>query len=305
MRELLQAWGIGHVESISPTPSGGGKTWFVRTAAAEYVLKERDPDGAEMERRVLQALSRTPVPVAAPLTTVSGDLGAKGRDDAYYCLYPRLEGEIVTEHYAGDAEARAERFGRAVGLLHACFRECSDVPVPPRSELMERIVEGIIPRIREGAPSAEADVIERLWWDAEAELGPLYDALPQQIIHRDAHTANMLFVGERLTGWLDFEMVRRGLRVFDICYCAGSMLVEGLGHPDRERAWPGLFCALVRGYDAFCPLTAAERRATYGVFVAIELLFVAFFMDLGNADAARGGVRTLRWMAAHHDDLLV
>ena len=241
MRDLLQAWGIGHVESISPTPSGGGKTWFVRTAAAEYVLKERDPAGAEMERRVLQALSRTPVPVAAPLTTVSGDLGAKGRDDAYYCLYPRLEGEIVTEHYAGDAEARAERFGRAVGLLHACFRECSDVAVPPRSELMERIVEGIIPRIREGAPSAEADVIERLWQDAEAELGPLYSALPQQLIHRDAHTANMLFIGERLTGWLDFEMVPGGCGSLTSATVPAACWWRGLAIPTGSAPGPACF----------------------------------------------------------------
>lgn len=307
MRQLLRAWGIEGIEAISSTPSGSGKTWFVRTAsAAEYVLKVSDPARVGQERDTLLALSKTRVPVAAPLTTIAGDPGARHHDGAFYCLYPRLPGEIITEHFFGDAEARARRFGRALGLLHTCFQECEDaIAVPPQPELIDRVTDGIIPQIRRDAAPADADAIEGIWRDTEPEIAPLYGDLVQHIIHRDAHTSNMLFTGDRLTGWLDFEMVRRGLRVFDVCYCAGSMLVGGVGDVAKERAWPGLFRALVRGYEEYCPLTAAERRATYAVFVMIELLFIAFFMELGYAEATATSIRALHWMTAHHDALLV
>lgn len=304
MREL-EARDIGRVATISPTPSGAGRTWFIRTTEGpEYVLKAIDAERAAVEYALLAALSQTGVPVAVPLVPSTGAPGIWGHDGAYYCLYPRLPGAIITEHFTGDAVERAQRFGAAVVQLHIGLQECSDVAVPPQPELIDRITEGILPSIRQRATTADADTIEGIWRETASELAPLYGALPQQLIHRDAHVANMLFVGDRLTGWLDFEMVCRGLRIFDVCYCAGSILIEGLGDPEKERTWCDLFPALVRGYAALCPLTATERQATYGIFIMIELLFIAFFMDRGATEATRRSIQALRWLAAHRDELL-
>ena len=91
--------------------------------------------------------------------------------------------------------------------------------------------------------------IEQIWRDARSELEPIYKELPRQLIHRDAHPSNMLFSAGRLTGLLDFELVRRGPRIFDLCYCASSLLVDGFEDCEKGQKWPSLFRSLVRGYE--------------------------------------------------------
>jgi Ser/Thr protein kinase RdoA (MazF antagonist) len=219
------------------------------------------------------------------------------------CLYPRLPGEVATEHYGGDAEKRALGFGQAIGLLHTCFRECADENGYRDIELLEQVEEWAIPRIREEGAMVDCCAIEQIWRDAESELKLLYEELPQQLIHRDAHPFNMLFSAGRLTGFLDFEMVLRGPRVFDVCYCGGAILVEGFEDPEQGQKWPSLFHSLVRGYDKFCPLTASERLALYGVFMAIQLIFLAFWMDRDDKDSARTCERLVYWLATNHNAL--
>lgn len=304
MKELLKKWGIGGIDTIAPTATGGGKTWFVKTIAKrDFVLKESDLMRSEREYHVLLGLSKTQIPVALPVTTVEGDWYAKNHHGKVYCLYPRLPGHVVTEHYAGDAEKRALGFGQAIGLLHTCFQERADINGYQGTAFIEQIEEWAIRRIRKDRTTVDACAIEQIWRGAESELKPLYKELPQQLIHRDAHPSNMLFSAGRLTGLLDFEMVRRGPRVFDVCYCGSSILVEGFEDSEKGQKWPSLFYSLTRGYEEFCPLTGSERLAMYGVFVVIELLFIAFWMDRHNADAARISERLLYWLAANRDAL--
>jgi Ser/Thr protein kinase RdoA (MazF antagonist) len=210
---------------------------------------------------------------------------------------------VVTEHYAGDAEKRAFEFGRAIGLLHTCFLERADIRGNQGTALMEQMEAWTLRTIREGGTIVDACAVEQIWRGAESELGPLYKELPRQLIHRDAHTSNMLFSAGQLTGVLDFEMVRRGPRVFDVCYCAGSILVEGLEDSEKRQKWPRLLYSLVRGYEAFCPLTVWERQAMYGVFVIIELLFIGYFVNRHDEVAARASERLLYWLATHRDAL--
>jgi len=304
LKQLLQEWNIDRIDVIEPTPSGGRRTWFVRTAAKRsFVLKKSDLTRSERECNALLALSKTEIPVALPVTTVEGDWYVESHRGEIYCLYPRLPGCVVTEHYAGDAWRRATGFGRAIGFLHTCLLECDDVNGYQEMDLDEQVGEWAIPRIRQGGTMVDACAIEQIWQDARSELKPLCNELPRQLIHRDAHPSNMLFSAGRLTGFLDFEMIRRGPRVFDVCYCGSSILVEGFEDSEKGQKWPSLFHSLVRGYEEFCPLTATERLAVYGVFVSIGLLFMAFWLDTHDRDAARMNESLLFWLATNRDAL--
>ena len=57
--------------------------------------------------------------------------------------------------------------------------------------------------------------------------------------------------------------------------------------------------------EEFCPLTASERQAVYGVTVAIELIFVAFWMGRHNEDGATECERLLHWLATNRDALAI
>lgn len=302
MEQILARWGIRGPVTISPTALGSGRTWSIDSLAGRhYMLKAVDRTRADRERRVLLGLAAAGVPVAPPIAAEDGAWYVEDREGRPHCLYARLPGTAYTTYYDADGEAWAGRFGRALGLLHEGLRKCAEPEGPRDAGIIDQVNTWVMPRIRAATGIVDGDAAERVWRDVAPTLDALYGGLPQQLIHRDPHPGNMLFLGGQLTGWLDLEQVRRGPRLFDVCYCAGSILVEGFEEPDRARRWPGLFRSLVRGYDAFLPLTEGERQAAYGVFVMIELTFVGFYLELGLGETAQMAERLLHWMAAHRE----
>jgi Ser/Thr protein kinase RdoA (MazF antagonist) len=305
VEELLKKWDIGEVDTVELIPSAGGRTSLIKTLDNGcFVLKGRaDLVRAEREYDLLRDLSKTELPVALPVTTVDGGWYVVSKEGQAYSLYTQLPGQIITEHYEGDAEKRACAFGKAIGLLHTCLQKCDDGSGFEEMDLVAQVQEWAIPRIREGGGTIDTCAIEGIWQETEPELVSLHSELPRQLIHRDAHPSNMLFEGEELTGFLDFEMVKRGPRVFDVCYCGSSILVGGFEDSEKGQKWPSLFHSLARGYEEFCPLTASERLAMYGVFVTIELVFIAFCLDTHNEDAAKRNESLLYWLATNRDAL--
>ncbi|MFT3890786.1 MAG: aminoglycoside phosphotransferase family protein [Anaerolineales bacterium] len=127
-----------------------------------------------------------------------------------FCLYPKLGGEVIAEHYACNARARAEMFGKAIGFLHSCFLKCDEISDYADIHLLEQIRNWAIPCIRQHITASEANAVEKIW--QEADLDSVYAELPMQLIHRDLHPANMLFDEGHITGFIDFEIVVRGPR---------------------------------------------------------------------------------------------
>jgi len=306
MKEILEKWSIGPVAAIEPTPVGSA--FFVTTVDGEgFVLKKRKKLArVQRECALLLELPKAGIPAPVPIATVDGDLYAVGSGGQAFRLYPRLPGEIVTEHYGGEAEERAGAFGRAIGFLHECLRACDELDGFRDMDLIERQIRGwAIPRIRAGQAVVDVEAIERIWRDIEGEFVPLHDNLPKQLIHRDAHPWNMLFDEGELTGFLDFELTVRGLPLFDVCYCASAILVDGFEDSEKAQKWPALFRSLVAGYETFRPLSSAERLAVYGVLVATEFIFIAYWLGKHNEDAARSSARMLYWLEANREALAV
>jgi len=57
-------------------------------------------------------------------------------------------------------------------------------------------------------------------------FGELFDKLPKQLIHRDPNPSNILFDGGEVTGFIDFDLSHRNIRLLDPCYCATGILSE-------------------------------------------------------------------------------
>ncbi len=306
VKEFLEKWHIGPVVAIEPTPFGG-KTLFVTTDDNEcFILKEtHDRARSQREYALLCELSQAGVSVPLPIPAVDGDWYAVDNEGQAFWLYPKLPGKVFAEHYAGDAEQQAEALGRAIGFLHGHLQACGDLSGFRDMNLIGQIQEWAIPCICAGKAMVDAEAIEKIWRDVEREFVSLYDDLPKQLIHRDAHPSNMLFDRKKLTGFLDFEMAVKGVRVFDICYCASAILVDGFQDPEKASKWPALFRSLVSGYETFGSLSSSERLAVYGVLVMIELLFTAYWLDTHNEDAARSTERLLHWLSANRETLVV
>jgi len=119
------------------------------------------------------------------------------------------------------------------------------------------------------------------------------------LIHRDPHPSNVLFDRGRLTGFIDFELVTHGLRLFDVCYCGSAILVTGFRDVEKARKWFGLFHALLCGYQEHQALTVWERACIYEMLVAIQVIFLAYWLTQDNVAEAVHIGELLAWLKEH------
>ena len=83
-----------------------------------------------------------------------------------------------------------------------------------------------------------------------------YAALPRGPIHADLFRDNVMFDGERLTGFFDFYFAGVDTFLFDLAVCLNDWCIDlPSGQHDSARAQ-----AMLAAYQAVRPLTEAERR---------------------------------------------
>ena len=120
-------------------------------------------------------------------------------------------------------------------------------------------VEGWAP-LFDGA-RARADSVQRgLRETIETELAYLERHwprdLPQGVIHADLFPDNVFFLGDRLSGLIDFYFACTDTLAYDIAICLNAWCFE----PDHSfNVTKGR--AMLQGYEKARPLTAAEREA--------------------------------------------
>jgi Ser/Thr protein kinase RdoA (MazF antagonist) len=303
--DLLAYWEIGPIRSITeqaPGESSAGNVTFVETEAGErYVLKRKTVHRTlSQEYPLLAALAEQGVPVAVPLRARSGEPFLQEGED-FYDLSPQLPGTIYADHYAHEATERARQFGGAIAQLHAALRNCDQLIHAQEMDLPGDIVR-YSQVVREIWPAGQSPV-EPILTELEAGLAAYFPDLPKQLIHRDAHPGNMLFLNGKLSGWLDFEIMLRGPRLFDLCYCSTSLLINGFIDPLKRQAWFGLLSALAAGYESVSSLTRVERRAMRIMQMSIEVIFIAFFSKINYPAFVTQNIEALAWLYANPYEL--
>ena len=298
MEELLEKWNINTIRELRPIPSHWGNTSLVSTTdGSSYILKKKkDLSQTEGEFNLLSNLSAAGAPVAVPIPATNGEHYVL-YDDQIYCLYPELPGRVIEDHYRGNAKERARSFGKAIASLHSSFLKCEKIEGIPNMNLIGQLREWAMPCIRNHEHLIDASGVEENWKSFEAEMIQLEADLPKQMIHRDIHPANMLFEDGEVSGFIDFEIVVIGPRVFDLCYCGTSILVGGFDDPAKREMWFGLFQSLFDGYQEVSPFLPSEIKSIKGTLAAIELLFMAFSLETNAVEAAQYNARVLDWLS--------
>lgn len=103
--------------------------------------------------------------------------------------------------------------------------------------------------------------------------------MPRHIIHRDANPSNIIFNEGQVSGFLEFQISERNVRIFDPCYCATGILSEaGEIEGDYEK-WPEILRGIMRGYDRIVNLSHLEKEAIPYVIYSIQMIFIAWLLD--------------------------
>jgi len=305
LSSLLANWDLESVTSIEVFDTSdyrcSGNVTFVETQAGKrYVLKHKTVQRTlTQEHALLAALYAQGLPVTVPKLTRKGEPYVRHSDE-YFCLSPYLPGAAISDHYAAGAEERARCFGEAIAHLHIGLKQCQHLVTVPEMDLMHDVA-AASQVARENAWNNAEGQMQAVLSELNLGLAMLNKELSTQLIHRDAHAANMLFLNGHLSGWLDFEIAVRGPRLFDLCYCATSLLMNGIDEPTKRLRWLTLLAALVEEYANHNSLSAAERSALWYVLLSIELIFAAYFTHVKDLNGVTQNVNALFWIYENRD----
>jgi len=250
---FLEAYDLGTVLSFAGIAEGvENSNYLLRTDRAHYILTlyEKRVDRADLPFfiEVMEVLAKSgmtcPLPVPARDGTVLQELS--GRPCAIFTF---LDG---TWSRYPNREKCAE-LGRTLAHLHL---NCAPVSRRRPNALGP---ESWLPLL--DSIGSQADVVGDGMQDAIRErldsiLGSWPPDLPTGVIHADLFPNNVLFIGDRLTGVIDFYFACDDILAYDLGICMNSWCFEPDGSFNLTKSR-----AMLKAYQSVRPLSEAETEA--------------------------------------------
>lgn len=303
--EILKNWGL-EGEKISDIGSQllEEKERNVFYVGEDLVIKGTDNLGALQNYiTLLEVLANSHLPVVPPIET---NKGRKYIEDGgmYFSVAQRVKGETINiqELYEGDYTAKAQYIGEIIGNLHQALKSCEEINCH-EEDLFKTVTNWAIPKCRD---------LQALYGDFFREyievFGKLYPKLPKQIIHRDLNPGNILLAEGKLSGFIDFELSERNIRVFDPCYAATAILSTSFAEEDTEknRKWLAIYQNIIDGYDQIAKLSQEEKSALPYVIFSIQLICMAYFSQFDPLSAlSQTNHKMFRWLLENKDLLAI
>lgn len=253
-RDLLRRLSLGSFKELRGIQGGIENTnYFLTTDQGEYVLtlfERLSFEQLPFYLYLMKHLAQAGIPVPDPQgETRSGDILLKvcGKPAA---IVNRLAGKSQLTpqpvHCAavGDMLARMHLAGQNYERNQPNLR---DLP------WWNETVPVVLPHLDEqkaGLLRAE------LAYQNHIAASAAYAALPRGPIHADLFRDNVMFEGDKLTGFFDFYFAGVDAWLFDLAVCLNDWCIDhATGAHDAARAK-----AMLAAYQAVRPLTAAERE---------------------------------------------
>ena len=257
----------------------------------DAVLKTyEDVNMLQRNVKILSILEDRGIPVGSIIVTKNGKNYAKD-DEYYYILTKKLSGKNITDIHKN--KEIASEMGIVLARLHKAFKECETQGEFWNNSLLDEM-KGWIRDVF--AKNNWKYIDESKFDDTVKNLENLYNMLPVQLIHRDVHLGNFLFDKGSFSGYIDFDLSQRNIRIFDLCYSMLGLLSEEELLDITEEQWFAILNCFFGGYELECKLQAEERQAVPYVMESIELLFVAWFMEQNDIKCAEDAMRIYKFV---------
>jgi len=265
--EELEAWltryAVGGLVSQAPIATGIENTnYFVTTTSGRYVLTlyERLPATElpfylNLMAHLASAGVECPAPIRDRTGTLFGTLNGKPAS-----LVTRVDGAPVESPDAVHCAA----VGAALGRLHVASATYRARLTNRRGPSWWRqAARAVRPFITSAQNELLASELKSLTGFAKVRL-------PRGAIHGDLFCDNVLFVGERVSGIIDFGFAATDALAYDLAITVNDWCIDESG---SGALAPGLVAALASAYDAVRPLTADERAQWSALLRAAALRF--------------------------------
>jgi Putative homoserine kinase type II (protein kinase fold) len=284
--KILNNWGISN-ESVKQIYSSA---WDI---GDKYILKTGiNVEWLNSNLSIIKVLEDYDIPVATIIKTIDG-ADYITLDNSYYFLSKKIRGEHIKDIYSEDYKELSLLIGQAISRLHSEFQKVQEI-IPCRDNNFYYEITGwVLSSIKD----KEINTIPKdILNECISELEAIYPKLPRQLIHRDIHLNNMLFDNKVLTGYIDFDLSQIDARIFDLCYMALGLLIDNINDDNKTAKWFEIVKNIIEGYSENIPLIMEEKKAIPIIMIAIETLFVAYFINENNRDCADGAAEMAIWL---------
>ncbi|MCU4179102.1 homoserine kinase [Bosea sp. BH3] len=253
MAAFVARYGIGDLLSAKGIAEGvENSNFLIHTTQGTYILtlyeKRVNPDDLPFFLGLMQHLATRGVICPQPVKDGRGEMLGRlaGRPAAIVTF---LDGLSVRRPTA----AHCQELGRGLALLHQAGADFAT----------ERVNALSVPGWRPLAEQAGTDadkVSPGLSQRIMAEIG-VHEAswpqdLPRGVIHADLFPNNVFFIGDKLSGLIDFYFACTDTFAYDLAICLNSWCFEADGSFNLTKGQ-----ALLAGYESVRPLSEAEIEA--------------------------------------------
>ncbi|MDE6233234.1 MAG: phosphotransferase, partial [Lachnospiraceae bacterium] len=262
-----------------------------------YVIKVYD-DKKQLERniKISEILLDCTIPVAKTVLTKTGEKYIEYKN-IYFLMSKKLRGSNISDI---KDKTIAWEMGCSIAQLHMAFIKCEkEIDFWDNSLLKE--MKGWI---REYLTNNEWKILNEEEYSKTVELlESVYDYLPKQLIHRDVHLGNFLFFEGNFSGYIDFDLSQRNIRIFDICYFLTGLLAEETDDAFTKIEWIENAKSVIAGYESIINLSEKEKNAIPCVMECIEILFVAYFISINDTKHANDAYNVFRFIQNCESDI--
>ena len=254
LARLIGHYDVGALVSAKGIAEGvSNSNWMIETTSGRYILTmyERRIDVAQLPF-FLGLLDHLAAAGCAVPATIHDRDGAASRmvDGKAVALIEYLPGVSPSKPTANQAFAA----GAALAKVHLAARDFSptranDLAPADTLRILDRCgtddLARINPRLRETLGRAQQLVTE---WPTD---------LPASIIHTDLFPDNVLMLGDRVSGMIDFYFAAQDMMAYDVAVTHAAWCFDKTGsHFDAATG-----SALIAGYESERPLDPEERAA--------------------------------------------
>lgn len=265
----------------------------------EYVLKAYEDVGMlERNIKIKTILGDKNIPVGCIINTNKNTTFAKD-DRYYYTLSQKVHGNNIVS-LKGNMTLASD-MGEIIARLHIAFKECETQDEFWNNSLLAELKGWI----KDALNNSGWKCISKERFDrVEKNLDVLYDYLPVQLIHRDVHFGNFLFDNGKFSGYIDFDLSQRNIRIFDLCYFMLGLLSEKDKLELEKDEWFSLLKNVFMGYQKRITLSDKEKQAVPYVMMAIELLFVAWFASQNDVKCAEDAMKIFDFVDSNAEQII-
>ncbi|MEK9850056.1 MAG: homoserine kinase [Candidatus Puniceispirillum sp.] len=253
LETFLSAYDLGNVLSFAGIAEGvENSNYLLRTEKAHFILtlyeKRVDandlPFFIELMTHLCEQGIDCPLPVMARDGTILQEL--EGRPCAVVSFLDGTSSRFPNREKCFAVGSRLANIHlKATGLKHHRANALGPTSWPA-------LLDSVGTRADEIAPDTYRNAQQRL----DTILAAWPKDLPQGIIHADLFPNNVLFMGDQLTGVIDFYFACEDILAYDLAICLNSWCFDADGSFNLTKSR-----ALIKGYESVRPLSSAEIDA--------------------------------------------